>query len=46
MTTVFLIRDGEWQAMYQGQVARAVFNSRGAALAWIATCQAQGKFRA
>ena len=46
MTKVFSTRTDEWQAMWEGQIARAVFNSRGAALAWIATCQAQGKFHA
>ena len=45
MTTVFLIRYGAWQAIYRGQVALATFNSRGAAQAWIACCEAIGKFR-
>ena len=46
MTTVFLIRDGEWQAMYQGRIAGATFNSKGAALAWVAVCHAKGRYYA
>lgn len=46
MTTVFLLREGEWQAMWHGKPAHATFNSKGAAAAWIASCDAAGRWRA
>ncbi len=45
MTTTFTLREGEWSAMWRGELATATFNSKGAALAWIASCEAQGRFR-
>ena len=33
-----------WYAMWQSQMARTTFNSKGAALAWIAVCDSKGTF--
>ena len=46
MTDVFMLRDGVWQAIWRGKTSRADFNSKGAALAWIASCNAAGRWRA
>ena len=46
MTEVFILRENEWMAIWQGQVARATFSSKGAALAWISVCDAKGRFHA
>lgn len=42
---VFVIRDGEWRACWRGQASPIVFNSRGAALAYLDTCDRAGKLR-
>lgn len=44
MTSVFVLQHGSWLAMWKGKLARATFNSKGAAQAWIDTCEAKGKF--
>lgn len=44
-TCVFRMRDG-WWAMFQGKLSLGVFNSKGAAEAWVAVCRAAGKWRA
>lgn len=48
MTKVFVIRiNGQlvWKAMWRGEVPRIEFNSKGAALAYIDTCNHAGKLR-
>ena len=45
MTDVILLRDGQWLALWQGRMAKATFNSKGAAWAWIACCETAGQFR-
>ena len=43
MTCIFQLSDG-WYAMYQGRLSTALFNSRGAAEAWVSSCIAAGKW--
>jgi hypothetical protein len=45
MTTVFTLGADEWQAMWRGQIAPHTFNSKGAALAYLATCDRAGRLR-
>jgi hypothetical protein len=45
MTTVFIVRPFMWRACWRGQVSPTTFNSKGAALAYLATCDAAGKLR-
>lgn len=40
----FLLVDG-WHVLWHGQIAKPLFNSRGAALAYLATCDAAGRLR-
>ena len=44
-TEVFQLMDG-WHAQWRGRTAPALFNSKGAAQAWIDCCEREGKFRA
>jgi hypothetical protein len=44
MTDVFMLGDG-WHAIWHDRTCPATFNSKGAALAWIASCNAAGRFR-
>jgi hypothetical protein len=42
---VYVERDGGWRAIWRGQLAAPHFNSKGAALAYLATCDHAGKLR-
>lgn len=45
MTQVFYLKDA-WRAQWNGEVATIGFNSKGAALAYLKSCDARGKLRA
>lgn len=42
----YQISEGVWNAIWGGKVAKTDFNSKGAADAWLASCDAAGKWRA
>lgn len=46
MTYAFVLRDGEWRAIWRGQVAAHTFSSKGAAEAYLKICNRIGKLRA
>lgn len=45
MTQVFYLHDA-WRAQWKGQVSPISFNSKGAALAYLGTCNNAGKLKA
>ena len=44
-TYAFTLKIGEWNARWRGQVSPIVFNSKGAAIAYLKTCDKAGKLR-
>ena len=45
-TYAFQIKVGQWNARWRGQVSPTIFNSKGAAEAYLHTCDKAGKLRA
>lgn len=45
LTQTFSLQKGVWQAQFRGRINPATFNSKGAAQAWIDTCEAKGEYR-
>ena len=44
-TETFMLKQGEWRAIWKGQLSSITFNSKGAAEAYIETCNKAGKLR-